>query len=341
MGEIGHNSSTKMNVPRELEFAVMYSNLTPQARHIIHVLAKLMSRDGRGCSPSVDTLSEFTGMHRTTILKKLKEVDEWGRIEREIKFRGAGTLYTPNTGLILDDIGSRERPINDVLLNSLVAESDQALVAESDQENTPWSLSTTSLVAESDPTKDSTKDIKEKYIKENSKTSENDKNQKQKKRWLQKEVEEKFELFWKACPRKIGKVKSREKFEELIKWKKDKPPLCTPEILTAAMQTFASKQVDTEERFIPHPATWLNQGRWVDETQRSETYHWETNSDAYRKLPTNRWINAITAANPNGHWPIEKFGPYIDEPGCLMPDDVKAFCVKQFGNKYLKSGAGK
>jgi hypothetical protein len=36
------------------------------------------------------------------------------------------------------------------------------------------------------------------------------------------------------------------------------------EIVTGAVK-FAKAVKGTEERFIPHPATWLNQGRWTDD----------------------------------------------------------------------------
>jgi hypothetical protein len=70
-----------------------------------------------------------------------------------------------------------------------------------------------------------------------------------------------FETFWKAYPRKVGKSAARRK------WRLIKP---TAELAEKMLLTIeASKRTDQWKRdggqFIPHPATWLHQGRWEDE----------------------------------------------------------------------------
>ena len=66
-----------------------------------------------------------------------------------------------------------------------------------------------------------------------------------------------FDAFWKAYPRKVGKGKALES------WIKKSPPLdkCL-RTLSLLVQTDQWRR--EEGRFIPHPATWLNQGRWDD-----------------------------------------------------------------------------
>lgn len=72
---------------------------------------------------------------------------------------------------------------------------------------------------------------------------------------------ERFERFWQAYPRKVGKDAAKRAFD------KRKPD----ETLLADMLASITLQCQTEEwrkdggQFIPHPATWLNQGRWQDE----------------------------------------------------------------------------
>ena len=69
---------------------------------------------------------------------------------------------------------------------------------------------------------------------------------------------EAFILFWKAYPRKTGKDKALES------WKKKSPPLA--DCLTALeWQRNQSQWVKDSGQFIPHPTTWINQGRWNDE----------------------------------------------------------------------------
>lgn len=68
-----------------------------------------------------------------------------------------------------------------------------------------------------------------------------------------------FEQFWQQYPRKIGKKAA------LAAWMKaqDKPAL--PDVLLAIDRAKRSEQWQKDGgQFIPHPATWLNQGRWAD-----------------------------------------------------------------------------
>lgn len=66
-----------------------------------------------------------------------------------------------------------------------------------------------------------------------------------------------FEQFWKAYPRKVGKLAAQKS------WLKMKPDLS--EVLNAL--EWQAKQKQWLDGFIPHPSTYLNQGRWMDERQ--------------------------------------------------------------------------
>lgn len=72
-------------------------------------------------------------------------------------------------------------------------------------------------------------------------------------------VDEEFEMFWKAYPRKVGKLAAGKAWEKA----NGRPGV---EVVLAAVE----KQKGSEQwrkdggQFIPHPATWLNQGRWSD-----------------------------------------------------------------------------
>jgi phage replication O-like protein O len=68
-----------------------------------------------------------------------------------------------------------------------------------------------------------------------------------------------FEAFWTAYPKKVGKRAA------LRAWKKIKG-LSLVKILQALEEQKQWEQWRREHgRFIPHPATWLNQGRWDDQ----------------------------------------------------------------------------
>ena len=73
--------------------------------------------------------------------------------------------------------------------------------------------------------------------------------------------EERFARFWAAYPRKTGKGEARKVFEKI------NPSESLTERMIAAVQAQAQSSQWRREggQFIPHPATWLRQGRWEDE----------------------------------------------------------------------------
>lgn len=75
-----------------------------------------------------------------------------------------------------------------------------------------------------------------------------------------------FDEFWAACPRKVGKTDARRKFDRATR-------NADPQALIDAMRAHADRWAadGTDRRFIPHPATWLHQGRWADELIPSDT----------------------------------------------------------------------
>jgi hypothetical protein len=64
-----------------------------------------------------------------------------------------------------------------------------------------------------------------------------------------------FEDFWAAYPRKVGKGAAGRAWAKAMR-------VTTAEAVGAALR--AAKWPD-DPQYIPHPATWLNQGRWDDE----------------------------------------------------------------------------
>jgi hypothetical protein len=75
-------------------------------------------------------------------------------------------------------------------------------------------------------------------------------------------VRARFERFWVAYPRKVGKDAAFRAWERL------KPNDAMLESMLAAVeeQRSSPQWLERGGRFIPHPTTWLNQGRWKDET---------------------------------------------------------------------------
>lgn len=84
-------------------------------------------------------------------------------------------------------------------------------------------------------------------------------------------VSSRFDEFWSVYPRRIAKATAMKAWTAAMKRAK------AEDIISAAGR-YAATVVDSEERFIAHPSTWLNGDRWADfqepepEVHRSPTY---------------------------------------------------------------------
>ena len=69
---------------------------------------------------------------------------------------------------------------------------------------------------------------------------------------------ERFETFWTAYPRRVGKLAAERIFVR---------QRVTDELLERMLAALAWQLESDQWRqgFIPHPRTWLHQGRWLDE----------------------------------------------------------------------------
>jgi len=108
-----------------------------------------------------------------------------------------------------------------------------------------------------EPTLDNRTPKKERVSKKDKNTKSNSKNTM---------TDEHFDEFWEQYPRKVGKQKCKNKFLRLSVDKFDK--------IMSALE----EQKDTDQwkrndgQFVPHPTTWINQGRWEDDP---EAYNYE------------------------------------------------------------------
>lgn len=81
-----------------------------------------------------------------------------------------------------------------------------------------------------------------------------------------------FEKFWAAYPKKVGKDAARKAFGK-------RDPALVGQMVQALEWQLQREQWQREDgRFIPNPATWLNQGRWEDSRPGDTTEWHETRS---------------------------------------------------------------
>ena len=82
-----------------------------------------------------------------------------------------------------------------------------------------------------------------------------------------------FSRFWSAYPKRVGKQAARKAFDKSIK------ATDIDTILKAIeLQRQSPQWAKDNGQYIPNPATWLNQGRWDDETE-VETFGQAKQSD--------------------------------------------------------------
>lgn len=72
-----------------------------------------------------------------------------------------------------------------------------------------------------------------------------------------------FDMFWMTYPKKVGKEAARKA------WAKSNPNL-TIVLNTLSWQKESNQWFVNNGKFIPNPATWINQHRWDDEQPREE-----------------------------------------------------------------------
>jgi uncharacterized protein YdaU (DUF1376 family) len=80
-------------------------------------------------------------------------------------------------------------------------------------------------------------------------------------------IEADFERFWKVYPRKVGKRPALRAWKKLGKARPDADVL----IAAVLMQAGSDDWQKDGGQYIPHPTTWLNQGRWEDELPPAST----------------------------------------------------------------------
>lgn len=92
------------------------------------------------------------------------------------------------------------------------------------------------------------------------------------KKEISKEKSDTFETFWKAYPKKVGK-------EKCFNWfKSHKVDSDLLNKMLNKIEEYKNTKQWSNPQYIPHPYTWLNQGRWDDEIEQ-ETF------SSYSKTP--------------------------------------------------------
>ena len=83
-----------------------------------------------------------------------------------------------------------------------------------------------------------------------------------KSRLLSSKIEHNFDLFWRAYPRKVGKKACKKVWFRVYS---SIPPIDALIRIVEHQSEYYEWDKPEKRKYIPHPSTWLNQGRWDDE----------------------------------------------------------------------------
>lgn len=78
-----------------------------------------------------------------------------------------------------------------------------------------------------------------------------------------------FEQFWKTYPRRVGK---KAAFMALEKVRRNEEVEFSA--LMTSVKAFARHVYGKDLQYVPHPTTWINQGRWDDELSAPAEQQW-------------------------------------------------------------------
>ena len=133
-----------------------------------------------------------------------------------------------------------------------------------------------------------------------------------------KDLSSSFDLFWNKYPRRVAKVAARNVFLSVM-LKPDAPSLDT---LLIAVDKYAKTEID--KKYIAHPATWLRQGRWEDDSEECTTTpvrkDWHLDQALDRVVPfahqRRSWEDCLDL--------ISAFEPRVIEPCKKIYDQIRA-----------------
>lgn len=214
-----------------IAFAFAAQGLSPTEKLVLLALANYADENMR-CWPSQRRLAHDTGLSKRTILRSLAALEERALLVRSKRDRDDGSRASDVVHLLFGG-GDMVSPGGDTVSGGVVTQCQGGGDRVSPHEPSIEPSVGTSLSLRS-------RDARA--------------------------TDDGFERFWQAYPRKVGKLAARKAYAVAVRKVAGPDP---PGLLIEAVER--AKPFWTDPRFIPHPATWLNQGRWDDEPEPART----------------------------------------------------------------------
>ena len=238
--------------------AAGYVTSTPAGKHLttseiatLHALAFCTGERSVKCFPSNETLCDLTGLSVRTVRASLKTLEDAGFITRETR-AGRANIFTLNVETMR--ACHRKRRWSDTRDAAHPADNDAEIITTVSELASGPDCVPTSAEAPVEPVEAETPapvpavaqvDLAPAKAKKHA------------------GVDADFKEFYAAYPRHVGKEAARRAFVKAVK-----AGAPAADIVEGARRyTAATAAAGTETRYVAHPATWLNAGRWSDDMQ--------------------------------------------------------------------------
>jgi len=198
-------------------------NLLATKKIVLLMLANRVNSDTGKCVPKIKTLMQDCGLSESAVKVALRELTTLGLIKIHQRFY-EGQQLPSQYELCLSEVGSEK--------HGGVFQKHQVGHQESTESGIESGIESKPLNPQKTPRAS-----------------------------LAGEYEERFQKFWKAYPRKVGKDAAQKAFNK----RKPDDKLLGDMLKAIEVHKTTEDWRKSEGQFIPHPATWLNQGRWMDE----------------------------------------------------------------------------
>lgn len=232
---------------------------------LLLAIADHAADDGSNAYPSIKTLMRKTRMSRSSVFRALKELVDYGWLR--IESHGVGR-DTSHYRIVMEDFGgvnltpleSHPDTSSGVRLTPLGSQDDTSEVSERHGRGVNVDTSEVSLLTPRTVHEPSTNQLPTTTYAHPGNGSTDalfpapDAPAPQ-----PADPMARFGEFYKAYPRHVAPGKAERAWEKAVKGGAD------PALLIETAKLFAMERKFTDKKYIPHPATWLNDRRWQDE----------------------------------------------------------------------------
>ena len=265
------------------------------------VLLCILLSNKEGWKSYLTTLCNMMKEGKTTIRSGLKELIELGyllkpryRCKKTKQIKGSIWLYTdiPHSFKNMDEVfemidkSGFELYPGDIQTKNL--EHGNLNQGKLNQGNQPLIILTSNNTdTEDDNTKETKKEVKKKKLSNGFNSSLKTKKINNKKTKKVKEYikPKDFDMWWKLYPRKIQKGKAKTLWNKICnRQEKENTPTLKKIIRSVLKQSKTKQWLENKGKYIPHPSTWLNQMRWLDDSAKMKSWDNNYNSNKSGKV---------------------------------------------------------